>query len=134
MARAGLRALGAMVLIMGSAWASAAGSPPPTALRKLETGQWELRLRGEDAPPRRLCVADMWQLMQVQHPQAGCSRFVVSDEPDAVAVSYDCATAGNGRTDLRVENPRLIQIRSQGIARGAPFELSLEGRRIGACT
>lgn len=134
MARTGLRALGAMILMTGSAWASAAGNPPPAALRKLEAGQWELRSRAPEDATRRVCIADLWQLMQLRHPQGGCSRFVVSDESDEVAMTYDCAGAGNGRTDLRVENPRLIQIRSQGIAGGAPFELSLEGRRIGACT
>lgn len=135
MTRTGARLLGAAFLMTGSAWASAAGNaPPPAALRKLEAGQWELRERAADGATRRMCVADIWQLMQVQHPQNGCSRFVVSDEPDAVAVTYDCARAGNGRTDLRVETNRLVQIRSQGIARGAPFALSLEGRRIGACS
>jgi hypothetical protein len=48
-------------------------------------------------------------------------------------VSYQCIGAGKGRTDIRVETPRLVQIDAQGIADGAPFALSLEGRRTGDC-
>lgn len=135
MMRMSARVIGATFLIGLSAWASAAGNAPaPAALRKLEAGQWELRARGEASATRRMCVADLWQLTQVEHPQKGCSRFVVSDEPNALAVAYDCGKAGNGRTDLRVETNRLVQIRSQGIAKGAPFAMALEGRRIGACS
>ena len=56
-----------------------------------------------------------------------------SDAADAASITYDCAAAGNGRTDLRVETARLIQISSQGVADGAPFVFVAEGRRIGAC-
>lgn len=129
--------LGAMVAVAGLAiaggLAQAAGESRPTALRRLEMGQWELRPRPANAPVRRLCINDAWQLMQIEPAQASCRRFVVADAPDEVAATFNCAQAGSARTDLRVENARLVQIRSQGVARGAPFELSLEGRRVGAC-
>jgi len=134
MARAGLRAFGLVFSLMASSWASAAGDATPAALRLIEPGQWELRERPvRQGPGRRLCVAHAWQLMQIEHPQPACGRFVVRDDPGAVAVTYDCGRTGNGRTDLRVESPRLVQIRSQGVSRGLPFDLALEGRRIGAC-
>ncbi len=134
MARAGLRALAIMGLLTVSGWASAAGDATPAALKLLEPGQWELRARPARTEAWRMCVANAWQLMQVEHQGTGCKRFVVRDQPNTVAATYDCAGAGSGRTDLRVENPRLVQIRSQGISRGAPFDLALEGRRIGTCS
>jgi hypothetical protein len=113
--------------------AGAAVAPGPKALQGLETGEWELRGRGEGAEVRRLCVTDLRQLLQVRHGKAQCRSFIVSDAPHDLSVSYDCAAAGTGRTDLRVETSRLVQIRSQGVADGAPFAFAAEGRRIGAC-
>jgi hypothetical protein len=48
-------------------------------------------------------------------------------------VTYDCAQAGQGRTALRVETARLVQIDSQGVSGGTPFAMTLEARRVGAC-
>jgi hypothetical protein len=103
------------------------------ALSGLETGQWELRDRGSHAPARRICLGDPAQLLQIQHPGANCRRFVVSDDAEHAVVTYQCNDAGNGRTDLRVETSRLVQINAQGVADSAPFVLSLEGRRTGEC-
>lgn len=63
-----------------------------------------------------------------------CRSFVVSDSESAATVTYDCAGTGGGRTDIRVETPRLIQLRAQGVSAGAPFVHDMEGRRIGACS
>jgi hypothetical protein len=140
MKRAGWRALGVLAMTMAAATASAAvtgavpaAAPALQALHGLETGEWELRDRGEGTQARKLCVSDLRQLLQVQHGRTLCRSFTVSDSDHAVTVSYDCAAAGNGRTDLRVETTRLVQIRSQGVADGAPFAFAAEGRRIGAC-
>ncbi len=133
MGKAGLRALGVAAALMMTGWAGAVTMPQLLALRALETGEWELRGRGEGAETRKLCVADLRQLMQPQHPGPLCVSFVVSDSAHAASVTYDCAGAGNGRTDLRVETSRLVQIRTQGVADGAPFAFAMEGRRIGAC-
>lgn len=130
---AGLRMVGAAAAMMIAMAASAANAPPPTALRALETGEWELRERGTDGEARKLCVTDARLLLQVRHARNSCKSFVVSDTARAVTVTYDCATAGNGRTALRVETARLVQIDSQGVADGAPFAFAMEGRRIGAC-
>ncbi|MEC3950472.1 hypothetical protein U5A89_16375 [Sphingobium sp. HWE2-09] len=114
--------------------ATAPAVPAPQALRTLETGEWELRGRGEGAETRKLCISDLRQLLQVQHGRTLCRSFVISDSAHAITVTYDCAAAGNGRTDLRVETTKLVQIRSQGIANGAPFAFTAEGRRVGDCS
>lgn len=115
---------------------NAPSAPRMTALRQLEKGQWELRERGARPPsatPRRVCVGDPTQLLQVKHGDGGCSRFVIADTANHAVVTYQCEGRGNGRTDLRVETPRLVQIDSQGVANGAPFAVSIEGRRTGDC-
>lgn len=114
---------------------AAAGTPasPPKAL---EPGEWELRERvseGEKGEVRRVCLAELRQLIQLRHGRSQCKRLTVDEGAKHLSVSYDCGSAGSGRTDLRLETPRLVQIRTQGIADGAPFSLTLEGRRLGAC-
>ncbi|WP_093010941.1 DUF3617 domain-containing protein [Sphingobium sp. YR768] len=122
-----------MATTVAAAVPGAANAPGPVALRTLEPGEWELRDRGDGAETRKLCVTDLRQLLQVRHGAALCRSFTVADAPNAVSVTYDCAAAGNGRTDLRIETTHLVQIRSQGIADGAPFAFAAEGRRVGAC-
>jgi hypothetical protein len=127
------------LLGVGAIWAAGIAVPAPAqtptlaGLSKLETGNWELRVRGDGGAVRNLCLADARQLLQLRHPGRSCSRFVVTDTAAQVVVTYDCAEAGNGRTDLRIETPRLVQIQSQGIANSAPFDFSMEARRTGAC-
>ena len=104
------------------------------ALTSLERGEWELKERGSTNAPRRLCIGDPGQLLQPRHPSLQCKRFVLQNSANNVAITYDCAQAGQGRTTLRVETARLVQIDSQGVSDGAPFALVLEGRRVGACT
>ncbi len=103
------------------------------ALTTLEHGEWELKERGTTELPRRLCIGDASQLLQPKHLGRACKRFVLENNPNNVAVTYDCAQAGQGRTALRVETARLVQIDSQGVSGGSPFALTLEGRRVGAC-
>ena len=134
MKRAERYALGAIAMMAAAIGAATAPAVPvPHALRTLEAGEWELRGRGEGAETRKLCISDLRQLLQVQHGRTLCRSFVISDSAHAITVTYDCAAAGNGRTDLRVETTKLVQIRSQGIANGAPFAFTAEGRRIGDC-
>lgn len=136
MARNGLRTLAVAAAMMTGSWAGAAQRPSLAVLRPLQPGQWELHERGEgseDGQTRKLCITDLRQLLQVRHGRTLCRSFVVSDAPTMATITYDCAAAGNGRTDLRVETPRLVQINSQGIADGAPFAFAMEARRIGDC-
>lgn len=131
-----LRIVGGIAAMMIAA-SPALASAPSGQLKGLEPGEWELRERAEDGapvPPRRLCLSDLRQLIQIRHHRHSCRRLTVDETPTRLAVSYDCAGAGGGRTDLRIETSRLVQIRSQGVADGAPFSFMMEGRRIGACS
>lgn len=115
-----------------AAW-QGANAPDLPALSGIERGMWELRERGSSAPPRRICVADPLALMQVEHGGAACSRFVIDSQPRRATVHYTCPGAGHGRTTIRIETGRLIQLDSQGIADNSPFDFSYEGRRTGSC-
>lgn len=100
----------------------------------IEPGQWELREQGGSGAPRLLCVGDPDALVQVQHSQLQCARFIVDDQPMSATVTYDCKGAGRGRTVIRAESARLLHLDTQGLSGGAPFDMSFEGRRTGACT
>ena len=88
---------------------------------------------GGSGTSRRLCLGDASMLLQPHHPGRQCKRVVLTNNAQHIAVTYDCAQAGQGRTALRVETARLVQIDSQGVSGGAPFAMTLEGRRVGAC-
>ncbi|WP_223262852.1 hypothetical protein [Sphingobium sp. SCG-1] len=116
---------------------SGAGHPlpvasPPKELAALESGQWVLKDR-ETGRERRLCLGDRRQLLQLRQVRHQCARFVVTDSERQVSVTNDCGAAGNERTDIRIETPRLFQLQSQGIADGAPFAAAIEGRHVGIC-
>ena len=73
------------------------------------------------------------RLIQLRHPAAACDRLVVDDGASEVTVQYTCRGRGYGRTHIRRETNRLVQIDSQGIAEGLPFSFAAEARRIGDC-
>ncbi|MBU0557441.1 MAG: hypothetical protein KKD64_04540 [Alphaproteobacteria bacterium] len=128
-----------VTLVIGAAlWAvlsgaSSAQPPQRGGLASLEPGEWELLERGRSPSSRRLCISEGSQLLQPQHPHRQCERYVIRQSPREVAASYDCGEGGRGRTDVRIETSRLVQISSQGVSEGLPFSLAMEGRRIGAC-
>lgn len=101
-------------------------------LSSLERGAWEVRFR-DGAPARKLCVASGQEFLQLGHRGAGCKRFVVEDGARQVTVQYTCGGGAYGRTSIRRESSDLVQIDSQGITNGRPFEFSAEARRTGAC-
>ncbi|MFC0203500.1 hypothetical protein [Novosphingobium soli] len=100
-------------------------------LDELDRGSWELRERG--GPVRAMCVDNGRRFIQLRHPGAPCSSVVVDDLPDEVTVQYTCRGQGYGRTHIRRETNRLVQVDSQGIVDGLPFSFSAEGRMTGAC-
>lgn len=102
-------------------------------LDRLEAGRWEIRLREPGNPSERICVPNGRRLIQLRHPDATCERFVIEDSATDVVVQYTCRGKGYGRTHIRRETGRLVQIDSQGIAQGLPFEFSAEARRVGDC-
>jgi len=125
MIAAGLYAIGLLT-------PAAAQGPSLAMLSGLDDGQWEVRYRDGTAP-RKLCVRSGLELIQLQHADSGCSRFVVEDGANAVTVQYTCRGNGYGRTSVRRESNSLVQIDSQGIAGGLPFQFSAEARKVGAC-
>lgn len=112
--------------------AQPAAAPVMPALAALESGEWTLRIKGEDNS-RRMCLGDRTALLQVQHAGIHCSRHIVANDSQTVTVHYSCPGAGSGRTTVRVETPRLVQIDTQGIRDGAPFADMFEGRHTGTC-
>lgn len=125
-------ALASGLLVIGVLAPAAAQAPSLTMLSALDDGLWELRPRDGSAV-RRLCVRSGLELIQLQHTESNCSRFVVEDGTQAVTVQYTCRGNGYGRTSIRRETSSLVQIDSQGIAGGLPFQFSAEARRVGAC-
>lgn len=103
------------------------------ALSMVQPGQWFLKSRTNAAESRSVCVSDVHVLLQVEHGAAICNRFVIANTPRETTVHYTCPGSGHGRTTIKVETPRLIQIESQGIARQEPFAVEFEGRRTGEC-
>lgn len=103
------------------------------ALSMIQPGQWLLKSRTGATANRLVCVSDVRALLQVEHGSAICNRFVIANTPRETTVHYTCPGSGHGRTTIKVETPRLIQIETQGIARQAPFAVEFEGRRTGDC-
>ncbi|QKG71041.1 hypothetical protein [Erythrobacter mangrovi] len=102
-------------------------------LDSLDKGGWELRYRDGTAM-RKVCVKTGREFIQLRHTDSGCNRFVVEDGTNEVTVQYTCRGNGYGRTNIRKESGILVQIDSQGIADGKPFQFSAEGRRSGSCS
>jgi len=124
-----------LISVLVLAWAggvpSFADEARPAALATLQPGQWLLRAR--DGATKTLCLGDIRPLLQIGHPGIACTRYPLPNASNEVVVSYSCGPRGNGRTSVRMETPRLIQVQSQGIADGDPFDRAYEGRFVGPC-
>ena len=117
---------------LGIGSALAAQGNALSMLKSLQRGQWSIVSR-DGGPSRSVCLGDTAQLIQLHHAGSTCSRFVVEDAPDKVTVQYTCKGNGYGRTSIRKETSGLVQIESQGIDGGLPFQFKAEARRTGAC-
>ena len=130
-----LRIAGALAAALFVAAFPASGQRPPLAmLDQLDIGQWELRLRDGRKLVERLCVNNGRRLIQLRHLEPTCDRYIIDDKPGEVTVQYTCRGRGYGRTHIRRETNQLVQIDSQGIAEGLPFDFIAEARRIGDCS
>lgn len=123
-----LPALSAAALLGG-----AAAKTPILAFNRIQPGAWQLRALDSSAPPQRICIGDGYELIQLRHPGAACSRFVLANEGDTATIHYTCTGAGYGRTTVKVETGQLIRVESQGLINQAPFQVAFEGRRTGDC-
>lgn len=131
-AAAGLAA-GTMLLATAGAQATGATQGESlTVLDSLRKGEWSLQFR-DGSPPRKLCVRTGKELLQLRHVGAQCSHFVVENLAGRGTVQYTCTSSGYARTSIRRETPSLVQIESQGIAEGAPFQFLAEARHTGSC-
>ncbi len=99
----------------------------------LTKGEWTVRQR-DGSPSRKICLRNGRELIQLQHRQPNCNRFIVEDEAGEVTVQYTCPGDGYGRTNIRRETSSLVQIESQGIVGGLPFQFTAEARRTGTCS
>ena len=123
---------GLATLAAAGLFAAAAPAQAPFAmLSGLEKGRWTLIERG--GANRSLCLGDASQLLQIMHPGAQCSRYTIVDTAGEVTVHYTCGRGGHGRTTIRMETPRLVQVGTQGMAGGQPFSHDFEARRTGGC-
>lgn len=123
-----LSAIGAAGLL-----GAAANAPAIQAFGRIQPGAWMLHAIDRSVPDQRLCIDDAYDLIQLRHPGAACSRFVLANDPSTATVHYTCGGAGYGRTVIKVESGQLIRIESQGLVNQSPFQVSLEGRRAGDC-
>jgi hypothetical protein len=101
-------------------------------LDQLAPGKWEMRDRS-GAITERICVPHGRQLVQLRHPGPLCDTYVIQDQPNEVVVQYTCRGRGYGRTHIRRETNRLVQMDGTGIADGLPFDFVFEARRVGDC-
>jgi hypothetical protein len=128
------RAIGFGALVLACTGGEApAQAAEPQALVALAPGLWEFKEVGRTGAPTRRCLTSLRELFQPVHPTLACRHFISADEADHATVAYDCAALGQGRTSLRVETRRLVQLDSQGISEGRPFAVRLEARRLSAC-
>lgn len=99
----------------------------------LEHGRWVIRSREPGRAAYPLCIDSGKRLIQLRHMEDNCDRLVVADASNAVTVQYTCLGRGYGRTTIRRESNRLVQIETQGIAGGLPFDELAEARHTGDC-
>lgn len=127
-----LAAAGLLMAIAGPGQSQPA-APSQPMLTRLEAGQWELRA-GAGARIANICLGNPILLTQPRHAAAApCTRDVVAADANSMTVNYSCPGQGRGRTTVRIETPRLVQIDSQGLDHGMPFALRAEARRVGPC-
>lgn len=130
-ASAGAMALAAVLAVSVPRDAAAQGQGL-AMLGRLTKGEWTMKHR-DGSPDRKICVRSGQELIQLRHPESGCSQFIVEDAAAKVTVQYTCPKNGFGRTNIRRETGSLVQIESQGIADGLPFQFTAEARHTGPC-
>ena len=117
-------------LICGSA---ALAATKPSALAQAHSGQWELDGLPTSKAPVKQCVADLKQLLTLEHRGARCKETVLSDDGTQLKVQFTCPGGSFGTTSLRVITPRSLRIETQGIAGGGPYGYVVQARRVGEC-
>ena len=101
-------------------------------LQGLSRGEWTIKYRN-GSMDEKICVRTGEELIQLRHNGSTCDRFVVEDVATKVTVQYTRPGDGYGRTNIRRETNSLVQLESQGISSGEPFQFSAEARLSGTC-
>lgn len=122
-----------LVTVTALAGAVAAQAPQLALLDRLERGSWSLAYRDKDPETGKICLSSGRELVQLRHMRLKCRSTVVDDTLHEVTIQYSCPGSGYGRTHIRREFDRLVQIDTQGIEDGRPFAFSAEARWTGAC-
>ena len=131
--RAGICIMAILAASVGFGAALEAQAPQLAMLDRLDRGAWEVRPRDAEEERVKVCLSTGRELIQLKHARLACNRVVVDDSQLAVTVQYSCPGNGYGRTHIRMETDRLVQIDTQGIERGLPFAFGAEARWVGAC-
>lgn len=118
--------------VAAAALSAGAALAAPGLLGDVERGRWAVTSR-DGGPTRALCLGNPAQLVQLAHPGTVCRIGAVEEGTGRVTVQYSCQGKGYGRTTIRRETAALVQIESQGVAGGRPFQFTAEARRTGAC-
>lgn len=124
--------IGIAAALAGLGWPAMAQGDGLAMLGTLAKGEWTIKFR-DGSPERKICVRTGQELIQLRHREAGCNQFVVEDGAAKVTVQYTCTGNGYARTSIRRETPSLVQLESQGIHGGLPFQFLAEARRSGTC-
>lgn len=95
-------------------------------------GKWTVQVR--DGATRTLCIPDALPLIQLAHPQSGCRRLMIVDRRDSATIQYSCPAAGWGRTSIRIDSPRRVEIDTQGIVQNQPYAYQASAHYTGYCT
>ena len=128
-----IKTISAAAILSVFATAAPAQTPGMPLLDGLMKGEWTLMERGSDEPAKKVCLGNPEILLQIQHGNATCTRYVIENSPNKRRVSYKCGAAGHGVTEIKRESSTLVQIFSQGFLNNAPFSVTFEGRRTGSC-
>jgi hypothetical protein len=118
----------AAAVVAVTSLAAAANAP---VLEGVSGGIWEVS--GNKAPAARICAADPLQLASYEHRAVPCTRTLVRGSAASAVVTYSCSNGGFGQSTISLITPRSLHIETQGISGGAPYQYTLEARRVGDC-
>ncbi len=111
-----------------------AAAARPSALDPTSPGLWELSGLPNAGAAYRQCVGDTAVLARVEHRGQSCTQVVIRDSPTWTEIHYTCTAGGFGRSRLTVLTPRSLRIETQGISAKAPFNYTVQARRVGDCS
>lgn len=111
-----------------------AAAAVPLKLADARPGHWELTGVPDAKGPVKLCVADVLDLVTIDHRPGGkCSYRHLGDSGSSARIGFSCSGGGFGQASVGILTPRSLRIATQGIVGGAPYNYVAQARRIGDC-